>query len=353
MRHSVIGARQSNFPAVEGVRMAQTTKNSLAKGPPGLVRPETGPKATSIFVNGAIPRRRGLIILLSALGGFLLTVVWSAQFVDRTIGDNVANTMLGHDAKATPIQGIVAGIAFAFVSGVAGSFTACNIAAFGAVAPMVGGSGSRMARLGQVLKPVGWMSVGMIVVSATYGAIVGLVGTSMPQFSTATSNAPGTLSPRSIQSLVVFGLIGLIMTYMGLAAIRTVPDPFARISKRFPNFPMVFMGALIGGFLIGRPFALFRQLFRDAAESGNPLYGAAAFSLQSIGNIIILSILFLVLAYGTRGRLQRWLSEKPTRAAVLTAVALIVAGVFTFLYWDVRVLARREIIPWYPTAPWS
>ena len=33
--------------------------------------------------------------------------------------------------------------------------------------------------------------------------------------------------------------------------------------------------------------------------------------------------------------------------------AFIVAGAFTFLYWDVRLLARREIIPWYPTAPWA
>lgn len=116
---------------------------------------------------------------------------------------------------------------------------------------------------------------------------------------------------------------------------------------------MVFMGALIGGFLIGRPFALFRQMFREAAESGNPLYGAAAFVLQSVGNIVIMTLLFLILSSVAGSRLQRWLMAKPSRIAVLTASSLIVAGVFTFLYWDVRMLARREIIPWYPTAPWS
>jgi hypothetical protein len=77
------------------------------------------------------------------VAGFLLTVVWSATFVDQTIGDNVANTLLGHDAKGTPIAGIAAGIAFAFVSGLGGTFTACNIAAFGAVAPLVGSGGGR------------------------------------------------------------------------------------------------------------------------------------------------------------------------------------------------------------------
>ncbi|MEJ2856060.1 MULTISPECIES: hypothetical protein [unclassified Saccharothrix] len=289
---------------------------------------------------------------LSALGGFLLTVVWSAHFVDSVIGDNVANTLLGQDAKGSPITGIAAGIAFAFATGIAGSFTACNIAAFGAVAPMLGSTGSRWTRLKASLKPLGWLSVGMIGVSALYGALVGIVGTRMPQFSTAQA-AAGTLNGRSIQSLVVFGVIGVVMTYLGLASLGVVKDPFRKISQRWPNAPMVFMGVLIGGFLIGRPFGLFRKMFRDAAESGNPLYGAAAFTLQSVGNIVIMALLFLALAHFTGGRLQRWLTEKPTRATVITAAALIVAGVFTFLYWDVRLLARREIIPWYPTAPWA
>ncbi|CAL9443037.1 hypothetical protein SUDANB95_02273 [Actinosynnema sp. ALI-1.44] len=310
------------------------------------------PVATSTLVNGHFPRRRGLIILLSSLGGFLLTVVWSAHFVDSVIGDSVANTILGHDAKGEPITGVLAGVAFAFATGVAGTFTACNIAAFGAVAPLLGSTGSRWSRVKASLKPLGWLAVGMISVSALYGALVGFFGTKMPQFSTAQTVA-GTLNGRSIQSLVVFGVIGLVMVYLGLASLGVVKDPFRKISQRRPNAPMVFMGVLIGGFLIGRPFGLFRKMFRDAAESGNPLYGAAAFTLQSVGNIVVMALLFLALAHFTGGRLQRWLTENPTRATVITAAALIVAGVFTFLYWDIRLLARREIIPWYPTAPWA
>lgn len=313
---------------------------------------QTRPAATSAFVNGHFPRRRGLIVLLSVLAGFALTVVWSAEFVDSTIGDNVANTLLGHDAKNEPITSLAAGVVFAFVTGLAGTFTACNIAAFGAVAPMLGESSTRVERMRGVLKPLLWLAAGMLAVSAVYGAIVGLVGTAMPQFSTA-QNAAGTLSGRSIQSMVVFGLIGLTMTYLGLAALGLVRDPFARIARRYPNAPMVFMGVLIGGFLIGRPFGLFRQLFRDAAESGNPLYGAAAFCLQSLGNIVVLGVLLVVVAVLLGDRTRRWLSAKPSRLAVITGVALITVGVFTFLYWDVRLLARRELIPWYPTAPWA
>jgi hypothetical protein len=131
-----------------------------------------------------------------------------------------------------------------------------------------------------------------------------------------------------------------------------VPDPFARPVRRFPNAPMVFMGALIGGFLIGRRFPLFRQMFRDAARSGNPLYGAAAFTLQSLGNIVILTVLFLLVAWLPGGKINRWVTARPSRAAVLTASAFIVAGVFTFPYWDVRLLDGRGIISWYPTVTW-
>ena len=37
---------------------------------------------------------------------------------------------------------------------------------------------------------------------------------------------------------------------------------------------------------------------------------------------------------------------------VVSAISLLAAGVFTFLYWDVRLLATRDVLPWYPLAPW-
>ncbi|MGH3238992.1 MAG: hypothetical protein ACRDNL_01340 [Spirillospora sp.] len=320
--------------------MAQTSES----------RPVSIPLPAAGFVTGEPPRRRFVLVALSVLAGFLLTVVWSAEFVDRTIGDNVADSLLGHSAKETPIGGIMSGLAFAIASGVAGTFTACNVAVFGALTPMMGQRSTARSRMRQTLKPLGWLSVGMLSISAVYGFVVGLVGTHMPQFQTAQSSA--TLSPRSIQSMVVFGIIGLALIWFGLAAAGVVPDPLAGIAARFPNAPMVLMGALIGGFLIGRPFALFRQMFREAAESHNPLYGAAAFCLQSIGNIVILSVLFLLTAVLGGPRLQSWLSAKPGRAAALVACAFLIAGVFTFLYWDVRLLARRDLI-WYPIAPWA
>jgi hypothetical protein len=295
-------------------------------------------------------RRPWLVVALCVLGGFLLTVAWSAAFVDDTIGQNVASTLLGHDAETTPIGGIVSGVVFAFVSGMAGTFTACNIAALGTVAPLVGSRPSVGARLREIVRPLGWLALGMFAVAGAYGFVVALVGTDLPQFE---ESAPGGgLSPRLVQAMVVFGIIGVSFTYLGLAALGLVRDPLARVSVRFPGARMLVMGALIGGFLIGRPFPLFHMLFQDAAESHNPFYGAVAFMLQSAGNIVLVSILFVILALAMGGGVHRWLVERPGRAAVVTGSALLVSGVFTILYWDVRLLSFFDII-WYPTAPWT
>ncbi len=295
-------------------------------------------------------RNRGWIVLLSVLAGAAMAALWSFEFVDKVIGDNVANTLLGHDAKSTAIGGAVAGAVFAFVSGVAGTFTACNIAAFGTLAPMMREGGTGRSRLGTVLRPLGWLSLGMIVVSGAYGAIGALAGTSLPQLSTG--KVGDDVPVRLLQASVVFGLIGLAFVYLGLVALRLVPDPLAGLSRRYPHAPLVVMGALVGGFLIGRPFPLFHKMFEYAVEQHNPFYGAFVFMLQSLGNIAIMAVLLLLLTYVAGGRLQPWMAANPGRAAAITAVAFIVVGTFTVLYWDLRLPARFGY-GWFPTAPWS
>jgi hypothetical protein len=304
-------------------------------------------KAPSLFVNGSYPRRRGLVVLVAVLGGALLAYAWSARLVDDTIGFNVAGGLLGHDAVHTPVSGVLSGVLFAFVSGLAGSFTACNVAAFGAVGPMMGGTSGRWRD--RVLRPLGWLALGMVPVSAGYGVLVGLAGTHMPQFSTATSHG---LSPRVLQAMLTFGLIGLVMLALGLAALGLVPDPLAAVSRRFPAAPLVLLGALIGGFLIGRPYPLFREAFRHAAASHDPGYGAAAFILQSLGNILVMALLFALLASGPGDRLRGWLRRDPRRVTVLTASAFLVAAAFLLVYWDVRLLGRLGYL-WFPSPPWS
>ncbi|GLW05820.1 hypothetical protein Misp01_09500 [Microtetraspora sp. NBRC 13810] len=308
------------------------------------LRAKQAPAASS-----PVPGRRGLVVAVSFLAGFVLTVLWSAPFVDRVIGDGITSALIGHEAAEAPLTGILSGVAFAFASGLGGTFTACNIAALGAVAPMLGEKQSVGNRLVAALPPLGWLVAGAVAVSAAYGVVAALFGTHMPQYSTAT--VTGGLAPRLVQSMIVFGAIGLVLCYLGLAALKLVKDPLEGISRRFPHARSLLMGLLIGAFLIGRPFPLYRQLFRDVADSGNPLYGAAALVLQSLGNIVVLAVVFLLLTALAGGRIQRWFAAAPGRAAVISGSAFLVAGVFTFLYWDVRLLARTGVI-WYPVITW-
>ncbi|MBB0243394.1 hypothetical protein FNQ90_04540, partial [Streptomyces alkaliphilus] len=317
--------------------------------PSGTGAPGSAP---SFFFNGHVPRRRRAVIAVSALVGFALTVVWSAHFVDKTIGGTIADGLLGHSAAETPIAGVAAGLAFALATGIAGTFTACNVAVFGALAPLTGRSSTARGRMAAALRPLGALTAGAVVVSAAYGVVVAIVGSGMPQFqeSAAGTGSP-VLSGRLIQAMVVYGVIGVIMIYLGLVALGYARDPLARLTERFPDAPMVFMGALIGGFLIGRPFPLFRQLFRDTAESHNVLYGAFAFALQTVGNLLIMVALFLLVVGVFGKRLHGWVAARPTRSASLMAAGFLTAGVFMVLYWNLRILARVDII-WYPMAPW-
>ncbi|MBM7494153.1 hypothetical protein JOD64_005375 [Micromonospora luteifusca] len=293
------------------------------------------------------PRAHASIALGSVAAGVLLAVLWSYEFVDHVIGDNVANALLGHDAKATSIGGTLAGLAFAFVSGLAGTFTACNIAMAAAVGPMSQTSGREDAPSGlrPLLRPVGWLTVGMVVVSAAYGFVGVLLGERLPQLST---DVVGGVPVRLIQASVVFGLIGLAFVYLGLASLGILPDPFA--SR--PAVRVVALGALVGGFLIGRPYPLFNKLFQWAVDTGNPLYGAGAFVLQSLGNIVLVTALFALLIVLTRGRFVHWIAGRPKHTAAVTGAMLIALGVFMVVYWDVRLPAMFGH-GWFPTMPYN
>jgi len=112
------------------------------------------------------------------------------------------------------------------------------------------------------------------------------------------------------------------------------------------------LGALIGGFLIGRPYPLFNKLFHWAVDTGNPLYGAGAFILQSLGNIAIVAALFALVIATSRGRALTWLAGKPSRTVAVTGSLLLALGVFTLVYWTVRVPSIFGF-GWFPTMPYN
>lgn len=293
------------------------------------------------------PPRRGVLLLLSVALGLLVTSAWSAPFVDTVLGESIAGAVLGHDPREVAITTGLGGLLFAFAAGAAGTFTACNIAAFSALAPMLSGAATARGRVRAALRPMGWVAAGTFPVAAGYGALGALVGPSLPQLSAATVG--DDVPVRLVQSMVVYGVIGVVLLWMGLAALRYVPDPFARLTARFAPTPLVVMGVLIGLFLVGRPYPLFRTMFTYAAETADPFYGAVSFLLVAIGNVALIAVLFVALALVGGERTARALGGR--RAAAVTGSALVVAGVFTVAYWVVRLLARFGY-GWFPVMPW-
>jgi hypothetical protein len=278
--------------------------------------------------------------------GIGLAIVWSPSFVDQTIGENGATTILGYSVTATPISGVLMAIGFAFVSGLTGTFTACNVAGLSAIAPL---SAGRQPSLATALRSLGWLALGTSVVAGLYGAIGALVGQTIPQLSDALI---GGFPIRLIQSMVVFGILGLVLLLMGLAALGVIRVHAPRLGGRYASVRLVLIGGLIGAFLIGRPFALFVKIFQYAAATHNPALGALVFVLQSLGNIAVLALVFVGLSAVGRGRLLRWLAARPDRLARFTAVATLAAGTFLIAYRCVRLPAVFGI-GWWPRVPWS
>ncbi|MCE6998173.1 hypothetical protein LZG04_25735 [Saccharothrix sp. S26] len=289
--------------------------------------------------------RPGRLVVGSVIAGVLLSVLWSYEFVDHVIGANVANALLGQDAATGSIAGTAAGLVFAFVSGLAGMFTACSIAMAASIGPMSEAGGASHGTMRSLLRPLGFFTAGMVGVSAAYGAVGVLVGPGLPQLSSAML---GTMPVRLVQSAVVFGVVGLAMAYLGLAALGVLPDPF----RDRPVARVVVLGALVGAFLIGRPYPMFTKLFRSAVDSGNPLFGAGTFVLQSLGNVLLVAVVFAAVALGTKGRFPRWFRANGRRSAVVSAALLIALGVFLLVYWDVRVPSIFGI-GWFRTMPYN
>src|SRR5256712_12912752 len=123
------------------VRAALTTRtNSTRSVTHDLPRPGGNPSVVWLLVR-------------SAALGLGLAIVWSPNFVDQTIGENGATTILGYSVTTTPITGVLMAIGFAFVSGLTGTFTACNVAGLSAIAPL---STGRQASFASALRSLGW-----------------------------------------------------------------------------------------------------------------------------------------------------------------------------------------------------
>lgn len=298
-----------------------------------------------------LPRRHPhawRIAAISGLAGLTLAIFWSFTFVDSVIGGNVASSLMGEDAEHLTITNLGAGVLFAVVSGLAGTFTACNAAAAAAFAPMSElrcATGQSLGGIRALLTPIAYLTLGMTLVAGSYGFLGVIFAEHLPQLSTGSTFG---IPDRLLQASLVFGIIGLALTSLGLASLGLIKDPF----RDRPTLRVLTLGALIGAFLIGRPYPLFNKLFRWTAEQDQPFLGAGVFILQSLGNITLMVLLYAAAAHLSRGRALTWLTHSATRSQLISGALLIALGAFTFIYWDLRVPAQFGF-GWFPLMPYE
>lgn len=311
-----------------------------------IERPTAAPARTEAGAR-RVPWR---LIVVSTLTGFALAILWWSNFVDDTVGEGITSGVFGEEAEEVALTSGLTAAAFALVTGLAGTLTACNIAVFGALAPMLGQQQSRSARLAQAVKPVAWMAGAAMATAGAYGAIGVYIDNWVPTLADATYGED--LSGRRLQAAIVFTTIGAILVWRALAALGLVRHPLQRVIDRHPRTDMVLMGVLVGAFVIGRPFGLFRHLYEYAGDTNNPLIGFSTFALQALGNILIVSLLFVAITFFSKGRVERFMTASPTRLASFTASSLLVAGTFFIVYWGVKSGSRFGWYGW-PTLPWQ
>lgn len=231
-------------------------------------------------------------------------------------------------------HGMGFGVIFAAVAGLAATFTACNCVVF-ALLPGLACSTDRAASRTSALGALYRFAAGVLIVSAAYGAFVGLLGPERVE-------AFNTL--RLPQAQIIFSSLGILMLIWGAIELGYFDRPLRGLSpatRAFfarPSTKAALMGLMVGLFAVGRPFPVFRDFLVYAATSSNPLYGALVMAVQGLGQIALMVGLFLVMIFLFRDALTRWVVEKPLGPSVVSAVALIGGGSYFVYYWGLALL---------------
>ncbi|MBD8891906.1 hypothetical protein [Roseibium litorale] len=278
------------------------------------------------------PFTRTLIGLGALATGILLAYIWSYELVDKVVADHVARLVL-HEGLATyQISSIGTGLLFAFVSGVAGTLTACNVCVLATAVPLTPQTGGPAPAVRSLLPFIG----SLLIVACGYGIVGVLLGANFPQLSSQTL---GNMPMRLMQAGFVFVCLGLLLVGWGVAVLRNSGEQAGAWHLTSSNKVQIALGVVVAAFQIGRPFPPFRKMFEDAIARGDALYGAAAFGLQALGNVALVLLLVLLLSSWRNGAILTRIGEHPGTRATLISIGFLIGGAFMVSYWGVRVPA--------------
>jgi hypothetical protein len=279
--------------------------------------------------------RRVVYLLIAAAIGVTIAGFWNFRVVDGFGADIVAaNTIGDYRGKGAEFAslGSAFGFVFAFVAGLAATFTACNCVAFAMIPGLVCNQDDRSGRTA-ALRSLGVMLAWVLIVSVIYGAFIGWLGP-------AGATAINARDVRFAQATTVFSVLGVAMLIWGAIdlglADRLVArcTPATRAFFAQPTTRAGLMGIMIGAFAIGRPYPVFREFLLYASQAKSPVYGAAAMALQGLGQVTVMVGAFLAVIVVFRRTLAAW-AQKTTQASLVSALALTAGGAYFVFYWGI------------------
>lgn len=278
---------------------------------------------------------RLLIYTLGAVAlGILIAGFWNYHLVDGFGKDIIAEGTIGDTAELAgsySSHGSAFGILFAAVAGLAATFTACNCVVF-AMLPGLACSTEQSGSTVRLSHVAGAFLGGVLAICGLYGLVIGFMGPNGVE-------AVNARSARLLQAQVVFTVLGGIMMGWSLLELGFFSQWTRRLSEEAqaffadPTTKAGLMGVLVGLFAVGRPFPVFRQFLRYAAEAHSPLYGAGVMMVQGGGQVLLMILLFALLVWGAGRKLGRWAQSKPHQPRLVSGLALLVGGTFFIYYW--------------------
>ena len=287
---------------------------------------------TTTYTSG----RRVAYLMAATLLGVVIAGFWNFRVVDGFGADIVAANTIGEyrgKAGEFAILGATFGFVFAFVAGLAATFTACNCVAFAMIPGLVCAPDAKAGRAA-AFTSLRIMLFFVVLVSAIYGAFVGWLGP-------MGAEAINARQVRFAQAGIVFSVLGAAMLLWGAIELGLL-DRFTRrctpATRAFfaqSSTKAAIMGMMIGAFAIGRPYPVFREFLLYAAQAQSPAYGAAVMALQGIGQVVVMVAAFVLILALFSSKLAAWVTTRPAQPALVSAVALVAGGAYFVFYWGI------------------
>ncbi len=307
----------------------------VAIGARPLVEPQLTARSTTVWAAHTVVVR-GLYALTAAAGGVMIAGFWNYKLVDGFGRGVVATNTIGNpDQLSTSFtsNGMLFGLIFAAVAGLAATFTACNCVVF-AMLPGLACSTDRSASRRAALSALGRFAIGVLAVGVLYGLYVGTLGAGIKAFN----------AQRLPQAEIVFTTLGALMITWSVIEFGFLHRITDRVPARFrawassPMTRATVMGLMVGSFAVGRPYPVFRDLLTYAAAAHNPFYGALVMGIQGLGQIAVMAGIFLLVIWLFGARLARWVAQKPNQPTLITAIALMAGGSYFVFYWGLSLV---------------